>query len=94
MKLSAPPGRGSDNRSYDESSEGGSLLDAFYVVQKEGGTSQRLLCMFLIIVFAMFVRYCVGLGPYSGYDTPPMYGDFECQRHWMEMTYHLPRDQW
>ena len=29
-----------------------------------------------------------------GYQTPPMYGDFEAQRHWMELTNHLPVSQW
>jgi hypothetical protein len=23
-----------------------------------------------------------------------MYGDFEAQRHWMEITQHLPLSQW
>ena len=26
--------------------------------------------------------------------TPPMYGDFEAQRHWMEITYHLSVCDW
>lgn len=30
----------------------------------------------------------------SGYNTPPLYGDYEAQRHWMEITYHLPTSQW
>lgn len=29
-----------------------------------------------------------------GFQTPPMYGDFEAQRHWMEITTHLPISQW
>lgn len=29
-----------------------------------------------------------------GFDTPPMYGDFEAQRHWMEVTTSLPVSQW
>uniref|UniRef100_A0A915DVF3 Alpha-1,3-glucosyltransferase n=1 Tax=Ditylenchus dipsaci TaxID=166011 RepID=A0A915DVF3_9BILA len=36
----------------------------------------------------------VSSGEYSGYNTPPMYGDFEAQRHWMEITIHLPIKQW
>lgn len=31
---------------------------------------------------------------FSGMDTPPMYGDFEAQRHWMEITTQLPIAQW
>ncbi|KAF7977800.1 hypothetical protein HWV62_2711 [Athelia sp. TMB] len=29
-----------------------------------------------------------------GQDTPPMYGDYEAQRHWMELTINLPLRQW
>ena len=27
-------------------------------------------------------------------STPPMYGDFEAQRHWMEITVNLPTREW
>lgn len=30
----------------------------------------------------------------SGAGKPPMFGDFEAQRHWMEITYHLPYTEW
>lgn len=29
-----------------------------------------------------------------GYASPPMFGDYEAQRHWMELTIHLPVQQW
>ena len=29
-----------------------------------------------------------------GRNTPPMFGDYEAQRHWMEITIHLPFQQW
>eukprot|EP01134_Creolimax_fragrantissima_P007693 CFRG7693T1 len=74
--------------------EGGSLLDGLYVLQREGRATTRLMCVVGVIMFAVLVRYCVGLGPYSGYASPPMFGDFECQRHWMELTFHLPPEQW
>ncbi|KAI8323906.1 glucosyltransferase required for N-linked glycosylation pathway [Martensiomyces pterosporus] len=48
----------------------------------------------LTILFSLFVRWCVGLYGYSGYNTPPMYGDYEAQRHWMEITNHLPPSKW
>lgn len=25
---------------------------------------------------------------------PPLFGDYEAQRHWMELTIHLPVKQW
>lgn len=30
----------------------------------------------------------------SGFQKPPMYGDYEAQRHWMEITTQLPVSQW
>lgn len=30
----------------------------------------------------------------TGFNVPPMHGDFEAQRHWMEITTHLPISQW
>src|SRR5579859_1691928 len=29
-----------------------------------------------------------------GYGVPPLYGDFEVQRHWMELTLHVPLKEW
>ena len=30
----------------------------------------------------------------AGEGTPPMYGDYEAQRHWMEVTVNLPVGDW
>lgn len=30
----------------------------------------------------------------QGCNTPPLFGDYEAQRHWMELTIHLPTNQW
>ncbi|KAG8825723.1 Glucosyltransferase-like protein [Serendipita sp. 401] len=46
------------------------------------------------ILLALWVKWAVGLGSYSGENTPPMYGDYEAQRHWLEITYHLPVRMW
>ncbi|EJD50390.1 glucosyltransferase [Auricularia subglabra TFB-10046 SS5] len=48
----------------------------------------------LIVLSALLVRWAVGLGSYSGFNSPPMHGDYEAQRHWMELTLHLPMRQW
>lgn len=48
-------------------------------------------CLCLI---AILLRLGVALHPYSGAGTPPMFGDFEAQRHWMEITYHLSPSEW
>ena len=47
-----------------------------------------------LILTAIILRAAVGLGSHLGYHTPPMFGDFEAQRHWMELTINLPISQW
>nr|XP_054764087.1 dolichyl pyrophosphate Man9GlcNAc2 alpha-1,3-glucosyltransferase-like [Lytechinus pictus] len=49
---------------------------------------------FMIILGAVAIRWCVSLNPYSGAGKPPLFGDYEAQRHWMEITYHLPVEDW
>lgn len=48
----------------------------------------------LIVVFAIWVRWAVGLGPFSGKGVQPLHGDFEAQRHWGEITAHLSPSKW
>ncbi|EJU03327.1 ALG6 ALG8 glycosyltransferase [Dacryopinax primogenitus] len=43
---------------------------------------------------AALVRWMIALGGYSGEGNPPMHGDYEAQRHWMELTLHLAPAQW
>ncbi|CAF5160244.1 unnamed protein product, partial [Rotaria magnacalcarata] len=43
---------------------------------------------------AIAMRWIVARYPYSGYNKPPMFGDFEAQRHWMEVTVNLPINEW
>ncbi|NXL95558.1 ALG6 glucosyltransferase, partial [Alectura lathami] len=50
--------------------------------------------MAITVLLALTVRWTVSLGSYSGAGKPPMYGDYEAQRHWQEVTYHLPIRQW
>lgn len=45
-------------------------------------------------LIAILLRCCVSLHSYSGEGKPPMYGDYEAQRHWMEITFNLPMKQW
>ncbi|KAF3449628.1 hypothetical protein FNV43_RR10359 [Rhamnella rubrinervis] len=47
-----------------------------------------------IALFALLVRVAVSVHPYSGAGNPPKYGDFEAQRHWMEITTNLPIKEW
>ena len=40
----------------------------------------------LAIVGALCIRAMMSIHPHSGQGTPPMYGDYEAQRHWQEIT--------
>lgn len=46
------------------------------------------------VLFSVLVQWLIGLNPYSGWKQEPMYGDFEAQRHWMEITYGLHPSHW
>lgn len=46
------------------------------------------------ILLTTGLKWIIGLGPYSGLGTPPKFGDFEAQRHWLEITTNLPTNQW
>ena len=48
-------------------------------------------CVFLGLVLQ---RYLVSLWPHSGMGDAPQYGDYEAQRHWMEVTTKLPVGDW
>ena len=36
----------------------------------------------VLVTGALCVRAMMSIHPHSGQDQPPMYGDFEAQRHW------------
>ena len=48
----------------------------------------------LIILIALLFRVLVALHPFSGESKPPKFGDFEAQRHWIEITFNLPVGDW
>lgn len=47
-----------------------------------------------LALVAVAVRSMLSLGGHSGHGQPPMFGDFEAQRHWLEVTFHLPIEDW
>ncbi|KAK4985565.1 Glucosyltransferase-like protein [Elasticomyces elasticus] len=57
------------------------------------GTSQWVILPLILMAVGLF-RWATGFWGYSGFQKPPMHGDFEAQRHWMEITTHLPMSQW
>ncbi|MCJ1311348.1 Glucosyltransferase-like protein [Agyrium rufum] len=67
-------------------------LASFFWPAKKGTSSWVVLP--LILLMAGLFRWAVGLWGYSGLGIPPMHGDFEAQRHWMEITTHLPMSKW
>ncbi|KAJ4972365.1 hypothetical protein NE237_005464 [Protea cynaroides] len=57
--------------------------------------NEKLAVPFLSIgIFVLLVRVGVSLFPYSGAGDPPKYGDYEAQRHWMEITLHTATREW
>ncbi|OAF98948.1 glucosyltransferase [Paraphaeosphaeria sporulosa] len=59
----------------------------------KGVVSQWITIPVILMVVGLF-RWTTGLWGYSGFNSPPMHGDFEAQRHWMELTQHLPVSHW
>uniref|UniRef100_A0A8C0ZQ24 Alpha-1,3-glucosyltransferase n=1 Tax=Castor canadensis TaxID=51338 RepID=A0A8C0ZQ24_CASCN len=50
--------------------------------------------MTVVVLIGLTVRWTVSLNSYSGAGKPPMFGDYEAQRHWQEITFNLPLKQW
>ncbi|XP_061593226.1 dolichyl pyrophosphate Man9GlcNAc2 alpha-1,3-glucosyltransferase [Cololabis saira] len=48
----------------------------------------------ICVLLGVVVRWGVSLNSYSGAGKPPMFGDYEAQRHWQEVTYNLPHHEW
>lgn len=56
--------------------------------------AEKFYAVAISLLAAIMLRWCVSLSSYSGKGKPPMFGDYEAQRHWMEITYNLPVDEW
>lgn len=55
--------------------------------------SEVWLCIFGVLV-SVLLKFATSLHPYSGANKPPLFGDYEAQRHWMEVTTNLPVQEW
>lgn len=55
---------------------------------------ERWCWMAVTVLLALTVRWAVSLHSYSGAGKPPLFGDYEAQRHWQEVTLNLPVRQW
>ncbi|GEQ72025.1 hypothetical protein JCM33374_g5711 [Metschnikowia sp. JCM 33374] len=49
---------------------------------------------YVLVLSMILLKAAVGLGSFSGQGEKPINGDFEAQRHWMELTIHLPVTSW
>lgn len=52
------------------------------------------LSLWAIVLISIVFRAAMYSQSYSGHYTPPLYGDYEAQRHWMELTYNFPAEMW
>ena len=51
-------------------------------------------CIYAVVISSLALKVVVGRWGYSGQNDRPIHGDFEAQRHWMEVTYNLPIGDW
>ncbi len=95
VKKSIPPTTSNEIASPD--SKAGAQSPAFPLVAffwpARKNTSQWVILPLVLMIMGLF-RWCAGLWGYSGYQMSSMHGDYEAQRHWMEMTTHLPVSNW
>ncbi len=68
------------------------LFDAWFSHLEASGHGQTMIMM--VVTLCALVSLATGAFPYSGEHTPPMFGDFEAQRHWMEITTNLHPAEW
>ena len=50
--------------------------------------------LFKAVAFSLFVRVLLATQGHSGMGISPMFGDYEAQRHWLEITLNLPLRDW
>lgn len=67
------------------------LYDLLHVFER---APDQWAARYILILTAVILRSAVGLGSFSGQGQKPINGDFEAQRHWMEITIHLPLKEW
>ena len=77
---------------YDQSIEEDSALRSFVRWASKNGLKEA--CLPIGILAVVLVKWITGLGSWSGKGMPPMFGDFEAQRHWMELTLHVQYQRW
>lgn len=56
--------------------------------------ANRIWPLVAVLSLGIAIRCAVALHPYSGEHDPPMFGDYEAQRHWMEISLNVPIRDW
>ncbi|PAV83949.1 hypothetical protein WR25_21702 [Diploscapter pachys] len=62
--------------------------------QTYSSSDDTSLSVFLLLSIAFSFQCALAFTGYSGQGKPPLFGDFEAQRHWMEITINLPVKEW
>ncbi|KZT09122.1 glycosyltransferase family 57 protein [Laetiporus sulphureus 93-53] len=93
MELGAHPLRAERTHKSDPERDSGEGMGRRWVrwMHKHGAKRWVVPCA---VLMSVWIKWAVGLGSYSGQGAPPMFGDYEAQRHWMELTIHLPVREW
>ncbi|KAJ3027393.1 UNVERIFIED_CONTAM: Glucosyltransferase-like protein [Siphonaria sp. JEL0065] len=68
-------------------------LVGFVSVLEEVQVGETSVVLIAVLV-GLALRWGVSLWGFSGQSNPPMHGDFEAQRHWLEITTHLNPSDW
>ena len=67
---------------------------SFFQKLDTSNNNQLIINTILIHLFTIILKIFVGCFGYSGENDPPKFGDFEAQRHWMEITINLEAKTW
>ncbi|CAK4018810.1 glycosyltransferase family 57 [Lecanosticta acicola] len=57
-------------------------------------TESKWIALLIVIAAGILLRCFAGVWGYSGKNKTPKFGDFEAQRHWMEITTQLSITEW
>ena len=78
----------------EKENESNTKVPNIIIKLENSSTIEFILLTLLIHLCSILIKILVGRFGYSGEKTPPKFGDFEAQRHWMELTIYLPVSEW